>query len=185
MPSPVSNEYCYRVSIFHIPCSHYSLDTLCVSITSNTQRFLRSVCHSVTKEKEQGASKAYLWNLVRFSECWYPNFCVQHTSRLAIYSEQNVAISGLVWKSRGRLFTYPWYVLEVKNASITEVVSLDRRVERSSSSSMVIWRSDSCESKRTVVERWLSNLRIVYSHEGMEGGCANADGIIELLRGPY
>jgi hypothetical protein len=63
-------------------------------------------------------------------------------------------------------------VLVVKNASVTEVVSIDRRVEGSSSSSRVIWRSDSCESERTVFERLLSMLRIVFCHEGvgMEGG---------------
>lgn len=68
-------------------------------------------------------------------------------------------------------------MLVVKNATITEVVSIDRRVECSSSSPRVIWRSDSYESERTVCERLLSMLRIVYCHEGvgMEGGCADAD----------
>jgi hypothetical protein len=68
-------------------------------------------------------------------------------------------------------------VLVVKNASVTEVVSIDRGIERSSSSSRVIWRSDSCESERTVCERLLSMLRIVYCHGGvgMEGGCADTD----------
>jgi hypothetical protein len=67
-----------------------------------------------------------------------------------------------------------------KKCVCTEVVSTDMRVEGSSLSSRVIWRSDSYESVRTVLEKLLSMLRIVYCHEnvGMEGRgliCTDAD----------
>ena len=57
-----------------------------------------------------------------------------------------------------------------KNASIAKHVSSDGRIELSSSSARLIWRSESCKSVRVVFERLLSSLRIVYCHEGVEDG---------------